>query len=218
MIESTTLHPDAVLATLLTKALRTRRQRTLRAVHEICRRQHQAGKRDFSLATIGKFCEADRILNHRSIYNDGSMDYRSLTETWAAYAGPPSPPSPKELASAEYLMRIPDPAIRSIMQTIVAERDKLRAQINTLKAHAQVVIDRRPSSSIAGSALAPTTALSMVSRLTKAERTALQQAITPEFLQSEGWHESEHGQITNDRGRTIYRLGYVTAMRKVLGL
>jgi Putative phage integrase len=86
-----------------------------------------------------------------------------------------------------------------------------------VKAHAQVVIDRRPTSAIAGSALAPTAASGMVSGLTEAERNALHQAITPEFLQSEGWHEGEHGQITNDRGRTVFRPGYVTAMRKVLG-
>jgi len=52
------------------------------------------------------------------------------------------------LASADYLMRIEDPAIRSIVEAIVAERDKLRAQVNFLKAHAQVTIDRRPLGAI----------------------------------------------------------------------
>jgi hypothetical protein len=48
------------------------------------------------------------------------------------------------LASHEYLMRIEDPAIRSIMQAIIAERDKLKAQLNVLKANTQVTVDRRP--------------------------------------------------------------------------
>ena len=34
-------------------------------------------------------------------------------------------------------MRIEDPAIRSIMQTIITERDKLKAQLNTLKANTE---------------------------------------------------------------------------------
>jgi len=51
---------------------------------------------------------------------------------------PPKPP--KTLAGHKYLMRIEDPAIRFIMQSIIAEHDKLRAQLNVLKANAQVTM------------------------------------------------------------------------------
>lgn len=51
---------------------------------------------------------------------------------------------PKTLASHNYLMCMPDPAIRSITQATIGERDKLRAQVNLVKCKTVVTIDRRP--------------------------------------------------------------------------
>lgn len=50
------------------------------------------------------------------------------------------PKQAKILASHEYLMRIEDPAIRSKMQAIISERDKLKSQLNILKANTQVTV------------------------------------------------------------------------------
>ena len=127
----TDIHPDAVLASLLDKGGRSNRRANLSKMHELCRLQHAAGSRDFSLPAIGRLAEAEGILKGRALYN-------------ATYAGPVAPKSPKTLASHDSLMRIEDPAIRSIMQAIIAERDKLKAQLNVLKANTQVTVDRRP--------------------------------------------------------------------------
>ena len=35
-------------------------------------------------------------------------------------------------------------------------------------------------------------------------------------LADNGWTEGAHGQILNDRGRTIFEIGFATAIRKVL--
>ena len=135
MTPSSTNHPDDVLAALLAKGGRSQRQRNLTAVHEICRRQHQSGSRDFSIPAVGKLCEAEGILKARALYNAQSADYRDLIEAWQRYAGPAAPKAPKVLASHDYLLRVEDPAIRSLMQGIISERDRLKAQINTLKAN-----------------------------------------------------------------------------------
>ncbi len=219
MTRTTTLHPDAVLESLLAKGGRTQRQRNLQALHEICRRQHQAGSRDFSTAGIGKLCEAEGVLKGRALYNAQSADYRALIEAWSAYAGPAMPKAPKVLARQDYLMRIEDPAIRSLMQSIVVERDKLKAQLNTLKANSQVVVDRRPRGAkvVAAPGSAPLTVLSVESQLTDSERQALRRAVSPEFLRDRGWRELEHGEIVNEKGRTVFDPGYATAIRKVLG-
>jgi hypothetical protein len=142
---ATDIQPDAVLESLLAKGGRSNRRASLAKMHELCRRQHEAGSRDFSLSAIGRLAEAEGIMKGRALYNAPSADYRALIEAWASYAGPPAPKPPRTLASHEYLMRIEDPAIRSIMQAIIAERDKLKAQLNVLKANAQVTVDRRPT-------------------------------------------------------------------------
>src|ERR1700676_4499294 len=129
-------HPDAVLDSLLAKGGRSNKRARLSQAHELCRKQHRSGSRDFSLPAIGRLAEGQKIFSTgRPLYNAQSADYRALIEAWATYAGPPTPKPPKTLTNHEYLMRIEDPAIRSIMQAIIAERDKLKAQLNTLKAN-----------------------------------------------------------------------------------
>jgi hypothetical protein len=215
----TDIHPDAVLVSLLAKGGRSNRRANLAAIHELCRRQHEAGSRDFSRPTIGRLAEAAGILKGRALYNAQSADYNTLIEAWAAYAGPPAPKLPKTLAGHEYLMRIEDPAIRSIMQTVTIERDKLKAQLNVLKSNAQVTVDRRPLGAAVSAApgAQPVAVLALSTQLTASEREALRKSISVDYLEERGLREGSHGEIVNERGRTVFEVGFARAIRKVLG-
>lgn len=219
MNSTTDIHPDAVLESVLAKAERSNRRNNLAKVHELCRKQHETGSRDFSLATIGRLVEGEGIMKGRALYNAQSADYKMLIEAWAAYAGPAVTKPPKTLASHDYLMRIEDPAIRSIMQAIVAERDKLKAQLNVLKANTKVVVDRRPQGATvsAASGSQPVTVLAPAAQLTPSERTALQKAVSAEYLEERGLREGSHGEIVNKAGRTMFEVGFARAVRKLLG-
>lgn len=216
----TDIHPDAVLASLLEKGSRSNRRANLTKIHELCRKQHAEGSRDFTLPAIGRLAEAEGILKGRALYNAPSADYRALIEVWAVYAGPAAPKPPKTLASHDYLLRIDDPAIRSIMQAIVAERDKLKAQLNVLKAHTQVTVDRRPLGSTVSSTpgAQPVVMLALSAQLTPSERDALQKAVSASYLEERGMKEGSHGEIVNERGRTVFEVGFARAIRKVLGV
>lgn len=219
MTGMTDIHPDAVLASLLNKGARSNRRANLAKIHELCRRQHATGSRDFSLPTIGRLAEAEGILKGRALYNAPSADYRALIEAWAAYAGPALPKSPKPTASQDYLMRIEDPAIRSIMQAIIAERDKLKAQLNVLKANTNVIVDRRPLGATVSAApgTQPVVVLAVSAQLTPSEHEALQKAVSASYLEERGLKEGSHGEIVNERGRTVLEVGFAGAIRKVLG-
>ncbi|WP_175914469.1 gamma-mobile-trio protein GmtX [Burkholderia metallica] len=210
-------HPDAVLNTLLAKGGRAHRRTNLTAMHEICRKQHESGSRDFSLPTIGRLAESAGILKRRVLYNAQSADYRALLNAWATHAGE-LPPASKPLASHEYLMRIHDPAIRSIMQAIIVERDKLKAEVNLLKANTQVIVDRRPSGvHVSGTLTSPSVMpFGNTEPLTPSEREALQKAISAAHLEELGLREGTHGEIVNERGRTVFDIGFARAIRKVL--
>jgi hypothetical protein len=219
MNSTTDIHPDAVLESLLAKGGRAQRRANLANMHELCRKQHEVGSREFSLAAIGRLAEADGIMKGRALYNAQSADYVALIEAWAAYAGPAAPKPPKTLASHEYLLRIEDPAIRSIMQAIIAERDKLKAQLNVLKANTQVTVDRRPLGATVSFTprSQPVAVLSMAAQLTPSEREALQEAVSADYLEERGLREGSHGEILNERGRTVFDVGFARAIRKVLG-
>lgn len=214
----TDIHPDAVLDSLLVKGGRSNRRENLAKMHELCRKQHEAGSREFSLPTIGRLAETAGIMKGRALYNAPSADYRALIEAWAAYAGPAAPKPPKTLASHEYLLRIEDPAIRSIMQAIIAERDKLKAQLNVLKANTQVTVDRRPLGATVASSpgMQPVAVLALSAQLTPSEREALQKAVSADYLEERGLKEGSHGEIVNGRGRVVFDVGFTRAIRKVL--
>ncbi|BFG80736.1 hypothetical protein PTKU46_87700 [Paraburkholderia terrae] len=208
-------HPDVVLDALLAKGGRSHRLARLAALHEICRNHHQSGSRDFSLSTIGRLIEAARILKGRVLYNAQSADYRELISAWVTYAGPQTLQASKPLESHEYLMRIQDPAIRSIMQTIIGERDKLRAEVNLLKANAQVVVDRRPIGGrmSAAAMVLPTTKTVYDVQLTPSEREALEKAVCARHLEKQGLREGTHGEIVNEHGRMVLDIGFARAIR-----
>ncbi|MFP4893645.1 gamma-mobile-trio protein GmtX [Paraburkholderia sp. EG304] len=214
----TDIHPDEVLESLLKKGGRSNRRSNLTRMHEVCRKQHQVGSRDFSLAAIGRLAEAEGIMKGRALYNAQSADYRAMIEAWATYAGPPVPKLRRMPASHEYLMRIEDPAIRSIMQAIVAERDKLKAQINVLKNNTHVSVEWRPlGAGVAESRPQSVAVFAMAAQLTPSEREALQKAVSVDYLEQRGLREGSHGEIVNERGRTVFEVGFTRAIRKVLG-
>jgi hypothetical protein len=70
----TDIHPDAVLESLLAKGGRSNRRANLARMHDLCRRQHEAGSRDFSLPAIGRLAEAEGIMKG-ALYNAQSVDY-----------------------------------------------------------------------------------------------------------------------------------------------
>lgn len=221
MSSTTEVHPEAVLAALLAKESRAPVPHTLQRINEICRTRYEAGSKDFSIPTIGRLCEQEGLFKGRILYNASSRDYVSLINAWAAYAGPPVAPPPKTLASNQFLMKIENPAIRAIMQSIIGERDKLRAQLNMLKSEKVGKIDIRPSRGSNGQNQAVSYVVEEIleagSALTDSERQALSKALSPELLDKMDWIEGDRGEIKNRTGRTIFEPGFATAIRKILG-
>lgn len=213
------IHPNIVFDTMVAAGGHATKLKNLKLVHEACRRQNERNSRDFSFKTIGKFTEEQGGLSWRSIYN--TNDYKKLIEVWQAYAGPadPHPRMHKQPPVAQaFLANIEDPAIRSIMEGVIIERDKLRGENNLLRSLPRGVIDKRPL----GATIAFTddsqshAVLHIGARLTESERSALRKAIDADFLADNDWKEGSHGEILNGRKRTIFEVGYVTAIRKVL--
>jgi hypothetical protein len=227
-------HPDAVLDSLLAKGVRSNKRDHLLQMHELCRKQHQSGSRDFSLPAIGRLAEGQKIFSTgRTLNNAPSADYRALIEAWAAYAGPPGPKSPKahkQPQTYEYVKRIPDPALRSKVLLIIAERDDLKAQLNTIKGATQLEIVQRPGEPMRTTIVprqqpgtftpAPPTQTPIVlppfSELTRTEREALMNSISPEYLRMRGLHIGDGGEILDRTGRTVFAIRFVNAVRKML--
>lgn len=215
----TDIHPDAVLEAMLAAGGHPTKGKNLRLIHEACRRQNERNSRDFSYKKIGEYTEEHGGVKWRSIYNTAA--YKNLIIAWEAYAGPAdeSPRLRKAPPTTQsFLAGIVDPAVRSIMEGALIERDKLRGENNLLRTLPRGIIDKRPlGATIAYTAESESVAvLSVGARLTESERSALRKAIDQTLLADNGWVEGSHGEILNDRGRTIFEVGFAVAIRKVL--
>lgn len=219
MITKTNVHPDSVLEALISVGGRPQKIKNLNMIHDACRQQHDSGTRDFSLKTIGAITEKNGGIAWRSIYQ--TDEYKKLIEAWASYAGP-SETKPKELKKAppvqSFLAKIPDPSIRSIMEGVIIERDRLKQENNLLRELPRGVIDKRPlgATIVTPTDSSPMPVLTVGARLNHSEKEALKRSIDREFLEDQGWKVGAYGEIVNNKGRTIFEVGYVSAIRRIL--
>lgn len=208
--------PDKLLDLLKAKS-NTRKQRSLEIIDGICKEQLERGSRDFSIATIGRLSSEQGGPSPQTIRNKGGEDFRALISTWAvdAKGAMKKPPKIHDSGISSILGKIEDPAVRSVVGSILATNSKLQREVNLLKQQTEIVIDRRtiPCSS---TPQIDESLSSSSSRLTASETTALSHAISSELMEQEGWTIEKSGRIVNNIGRTIFKAGFATAIRKML--
>lgn len=216
------IHPDQVFHQLKDGA-RLQKQRNLDIVHEICAELHRLGTRDFSLATVGRMSEERGGISKNAIYNKAAKEFQALIEAWRTFsAGAKAHKAmPRIEARADteedLLRKIPDVAVRSIVGMVIAERNRLRAEVKVLKGNTNVVIDKRVlPGKIQTGADGQVVQVLEASGLTETERAALAKAISPAFLAQESWREGENGTIYNERERPLFDIGFTNAIRKML--
>ncbi|WP_018606530.1 gamma-mobile-trio protein GmtX [Uliginosibacterium gangwonense] len=114
----------------------------------------------------------------------------------------------------DVLNKIPDPAVRAVMGAMLAENKRLRGEVNLLKANTKVIIDQttRPANQRQDAIQI----LPASTGLTDSEKEALRHATSDELMQDEGWKQDSHGRILNAKGRAIFKIGFVSAIRKIL--
>jgi hypothetical protein len=217
------VHPDEVFRSLVERCSRRDKKDNLARLHEICRLEyssHASGSRDLSLASIGRAAEIAGLFKARAIYNRQSQDYRSIVESWAGYSGPKvakvTKPDNLEKDRYAFLDKIADPAVRVLCRTAIAERDRLKNELQLVKSNAEVVIDMRPLGAKVARGATNVALVEVAAQLTDSERSALVQAINPVAIADRRWRIGDVGDILDEHGRFVFFPGFVTAIRKVL--
>ncbi len=208
--------PDELLDLFKAKS-NTRKQRSLDIINEICREQVERGSKDFSIATIGRLSVEKSGPSPQTIRNKGGDDFRSLIASWAEHSkgATKKPPKIQESGISSILGKISDPAVRSIVGSILATNAKLQREVNLLKQQAEIVIDRR-TIPLSTTKQQDAQLIGITESLTTTELTALSHAISTELMEQEGWTIEKSGRVVNNLGRTIFRAGYTSAIRKFL--
>lgn len=216
------VHPDEILKALLDKGCRSDKADKLKKLHDLCAQeygQRREGMRDFSVAHIARLAEEKGLFKVKTIYNKQSADYVALISSWGGHAGPLSLKQKKEVLvrdKYDFVWKIEDPAVRTLVQLALTQRDKLKTQLDLLKSQTNITVDMRPlGATIAKGSFVPLVEVS--AQLTDSERITLEIAISPEFIRSQKWTIGESGEVRAENGRFLFDPGFVTAIRRILG-
>lgn len=211
------MHPDELLEELKATA-NPRKQRNLDIIHAVCREQYARGSRDFSVATIARLSAERGGPVKGTIHNKTGDDFKGLIKGWAEHTGGVTRKVRKvrEDPYEALIAKIENPATRAVMASVLAENRKLRSENTLLKSsNAHPMLDLRPQPNTASDNTVQV--LPASTGLTDSEVEALRYAVSEKFLRDEGWREAVHGRIVNDIGRTIFKIGFATAIRKIVG-
>lgn len=209
------MHPDELLEQLKANAT-PRKVKNLDIIHAVCREQHERGSADFSVATISRIAQERGGPVKSTIHNKTGDDFKGLIKAWADHTGGVTRKVRKVRENPVYavLDKIPDPAVRAVMGAVLAENKKLRGEVNLLKANTEVVIDRTTKTLSQPKEIIQI--LPASTGLTDTEKDALRHAISDKLMQEEGWSQDDHGRVLNAKGRAIFKVGFVTAIRKIV--
>lgn len=239
----------AVILEDLKEGKSPRTQQTLDVLNDILETYHGAKNRDFSITEIGRFSSENGGPGYNCLRATKNGHYRRLIEAWATHAGttlkkPLGNTARSHQVPTEHklLERISDVGVRSLFSQILAERNNLKKEINLLKQHANIVIDKRPVRQFdvqatevtevtdEGSLPPPVTVITAVSRvLIPLEIEALKYAISKECMEDRNWEFTKTGQVKSNEelftaggtmvcgeGEQIFPRGFLTSIRKLL--
>ena len=207
------MHPDDLLERLK-ESSNPRKKRNLDIIHSICQEQFERGSKDFSVATIARLSQQRGGPVKSTIHNKTGDDFKGLINAWAAHTGGGTKRERKVTESPVYavLDKIERADVRSVMGCVLAENKSLRRQLDILKANTKVVIDLRTRDSSPQPELLPA-----ADTLAESEKAALRHAISAQTMKNEGWSQDAYGRILNEKNRVIFNIGFVSAIRKILG-
>jgi len=194
-------------------------------LNSILKEYTDSGQRDFSITQIGRISSEKGGLAYEALRATRNKHYRTLIEAWAQKFNTntkkpivPYARSKKVPKDNQLLERIPDPAVRVLFGQIIAERNRYLKEVNLLKQHANITIDKRPVRQF-NDPIEPSIEVlsSLLGLLTESEKRALSYAISDECMEKNDWVTTQAGQVKHiEYNSEIFPRGFVTGLRKIL--
>jgi hypothetical protein len=211
------INPDEFIIQLMENAS-TRKKHSFETLHNICREQYERGSKDFSVATIARISAEHDGPSEQTIRNNAGSDYRALLKAWADYSEgytTKQKTNQQSTTADTILAGISDPTIRALVGVTLAENKKLKSENALLKHQTTLTIDMRAQQN---NSTLQTSSIELIPQsedLLPTELSALEHAISDDFISHQGWTVDAQGRVKN-KGMQLYIAGYVTAIKKIL--
>ena len=201
----------------------TRQAKSLDILNEVLKAQYDARHHNFSIAEIARLSVDRGGPSASTIRNKTGLIFRQLIEAWAAQAGTTMKLPANTIANGkrvpkdnELLTLIEDPVVRAVFGQIIAERNRFRNELNTLKANSNLMIDLRPKHKPNRTMHSGTVQVLPALTLNEMEIEALKGAVSERLFERRDWSVSQAGQVKDENGREIFKHGFVSAIKKIL--
>jgi len=205
--------PNKVYEAVRSQLKSTRSEKSLDAIHEVCKEHYEAGAVDFRVSTIAKLGEKRGVPKDQTIRNKSGGPYRTLIDAWQALGDQKKKDAKARITpSGEYdwVEQVANAAHRYLILDLIAKVRHLTAENKGYASVKKLEIDLRTGSEASGEAALP--------NFLSHELDALKEAISEEFLSRQGWVRGERGSIKDQNGKVIFRNGFVDVIEKVLSL
>lgn len=209
------IHPEELFSKLYENAS-TRKKKTLELINNACKKQAESEIKDFSIGTIARLIVDEGGLSEQALRNKNADDYRALISQWAEYYQSTTKKPKKENISTvndDILASISQPTTRALVGMLMAENKKLKRENSLLKEQTTLSIDMRPIKDI--SVNNDLVIVEPTYNLIDSEIDALRNAISNEFMNTQGWTVDNYGRVKQNDFH-VYKAGYVTAIQKIL--
>lgn len=203
------VNPEELLSSLKDAAKSSKTIKSLEAINITCLEMLDK-KVEITYSSVAAFGEAHGVPKAQSIRNKSGEPYRLLIDSWKKLI-PKSQinKTSKYPKSYEWIGSINDASIRFLVDDLKARATSLQAELDRVKSITTLEIDLRDVEYESNTNKFPF-------KLTNSEFEALKSAIDEGFLKREGWSSDQYGRIKNDKNREMYKVGYMSAIKKIL--
>lgn len=205
--------PNKVYEAVRSQLKSPRSEKSLGAIHEVCKEHYEAGAVDFRVSTIVKLGANRGVPSAQTIRNKTGEPYRTLIDAWQALGDERKKDvKARNTPSGEYdwVEQVGSPAHRYLILDLIAKVRHLAAENKGYASVKKLKIDLRTGSKASTEEQLP--------NFLSHELDALKEAISEEFLGRQGWVRGERGSIKDQNGKVIFRNGFVDVIEKMLSL
>mgnify|MGYP000692903953 CR=1 FL=1 len=197
--------PEQLLEQLKKEASDTT-QETLNAIYDVCLEQKERGISDFSISTIAKLGYKRGVPKAQSIRNKSGEKYKALISSFAENSPAIKPLKTLSKSETDWINEISNPKHQLLTRIMASE----------LKEAKQVIQEIIPPNQRIEIHDFRNTSLQDVPRLSEQEKRALQYIISDTFKTKWSLTENEFGELTDERGVSVFKASTVDAIRKAL--
>lgn len=200
------------LIQVLKKNSSSRACNSLDLINQVCEQIFNTESKNYTINNVAKISSSLGGPASGAIRNTSGNKYRILINAWKSEVARKNIKKEKKYTTdiPNWIDEIYETSLKTMVLDLYFEKKKLLSEIASLRQHLKpVVIDMRATSSNYTTNPYKTT-------FTESEIIALKHAISDDMISSRGWRSDLRGQILDQNNRTVFKSGFLVAVKKII--